>query len=125
VIDVSRIPSRLEDVHHEDVSATTVETDAHEPPPAEDVCSVTARILERFEEPLATATSPNVLAQPSPARDGTPKITIVVDASVARHPPSVAPGYVAELLVEIETTLSVTVPQVVDLPQKAAFPFRE
>jgi hypothetical protein len=75
-----------------------------------------ARVLERLEQAPAAATHPNVLPQPTPTRDGTPKIAIVVDASVLRHPPSVAPGNVAELLVEIETALSVTVPHVVDLP---------
>jgi hypothetical protein len=77
---------------------------------------MSARVLERLEKTLAAATNPNVLPQPSPARDGPPKIAIVVDVSVLRHPPGVAPGNVAELLVKIETVLSVAVSQVVDLP---------
>ena len=86
---------------------------------------MSARVLERLEKALAAATHPNVLAQPPPARDGTPKIAIVVDAPVFRHPPSVAPGNVPQLFVEIETVLSVAVPQVVDLPQETTFTFRE
>src|SRR5919106_1879675 len=100
-VDVPRIPFRLEDVHNEDVSAATVQPDSHVLPRPQDVRAVATRSLERSEETLAAAAPAHVLPQSPPARDRAAKIAVVVDGPVPRHPASVSPGDVTELLVRV------------------------